>query len=542
VSGRRRHRPRIALFAFGLAPVVGCGTILGIHDLDAGPGVDGGGQDGPVCPSGLGACSGNGVCDTALNTAENCGDCYALCLPPATCLLSGGRYACIAPDGSSGASSGSSSGSRTSSSSGSSGSSSGAGSGSGGACSSGSSSGSDASGPPGPDAAADGAEAGAGLPAPNLACVCPGPDAYDPNNAFAAAHPLTLDGLGRARVGGGVTMSLADFYSFTAPKHDPVQVITNYSVGAGNVSSLSLDIYDALQNDFANDHHPRSTPSDTLRATFESAAGAVYTARVSSSTDVCTAYDLVVDALYCTDAWEDNDSLAAPAPLALDATSQASILPTIDGLDDDYFGFAAPKHDPVSAGVTYTRPAGDTVRLQLEIFDSTGSDIAADRSTRTMPSQTLSSVWESASAGAVYTVHVQSDTGGVCAPYQLQLNGLWCTDSFEDNDSFATAVALPGNTQSSATVSSLDGDDYLVHTAAPTGSCTVSYTVPQGSTQQLQLDLYDATGSDFSSDHTARTSTSQTLTVSWGASSAPAVLGVTASIQDCTPYTVSCTP
>ncbi len=394
----------------------------------------------------------------------------------------------------------------------------------------------------GQNAGGAGGAAGSGsadLPPPDLSNVCPGPDQYEPNNTQATAHALTLDSQGRARIGAGVTQSDEDFYSFKAPKHDPVRVLTNYSVSGGNTSSLAMTAYDATQSYITDDSHQRTTPSDTLDMFWEADAGASYTLDISSSTDTCTAYDLYVKALSCTDTYEDNDDQSHAATIALDSSSKASFNATIDGLDDDYYQFTAPKADPVSAVVTYTRPANDTDDLSLNIYDATSSYVTDDSTARTTPSQTLTTVWQASTAGAIYHVGVSASDNGVCAPYSVKLNGLWCTDSYEDNDSFATAKNLPSGSHT-ATIAQSD-EDYYALSAGSTGSCTVTYTVPSGSAQQLSLYLYDSTQGYINDDSTARSGNSQTLTVNWTNTNAvPAYVDVSASEEECTSYTISC--
>lgn len=404
------------------------------------------------------------------------------------------------------------------------------------------SAGANAAGAGGVNAGGAAGAAGSGstdLPPPDLSGVCPGPDQYETNNTQATAHALTLDSQGRVRIGAGVTQSDEDFYSFTAPKHDPVQVFTNYTVGAGNTSSLSLTAYDATQSYITDDSHARTTPSDTLNIFWEADAGANYTLDVASSTDTCTPYDLYIKALSCTDSYEDNDDQSHAAPITLDSSSKADFDATIDGLDDDYYSFTAPKADPVSAVVTYTRPANDQDDLSLTIYDATSSYVTDDSTNRTTTTQTLTTVWQAAAAGAIYHVGVSASEDGVCAPYNVKFNGLWCTDSFEDNDDFATAKTLPSGTQN-ATITSSD-DDYYRLSAGSSGTCTVTYTVPANSAQQLSLTLYDSNQGYITDDSTKRTGNTQTLTTSWTNSNAvPAYVNVSASEKECTSYTISC--
>ncbi len=410
-----------------------------------------------------------------------------------------------------------------------------------GASSSGSSSGASSSG-------SSSGDAGTGLPPPNLSNVCP--DSNPTNLTFATAESLTLDTIGEARVGAGVITGSDDWFSFVAPKHDPANILVNYTVGTGNTSQLRLDDYDTTDSYVANDTSTRTLSSQTLSTFFETTAQETYSVRIQSNSATCTPFDLYVKSLYCTDQYEDNDDTSQCAAIPLSATAftapttwatdNASINATIDGLDDDWYAVTAPLSDPMAASVTYTRPAGDTVTLRLDIHDATDNFVTNDTSPRAMATQTLNTIWEG-TAGTTYRVRVQSDTEKVCANYSAAFQGLWCTDNFEDDDTFATAKAIPA-TATPATVTSGDDDYYLITGPGANGSCSVTYTVPAGSTQQLRVDVYDVGDNFINNDTSARSGATQTLSAAWTASDAvPYAVRVQASsATECTSYTITC--
>jgi hypothetical protein len=276
-----------------------------------------------------------------------------------------------------------------------------------------------------------------------------------------------------------------------------------------------------------------------LHAEFEATAGGTYALAVRSDNATCTAYELDINALVCTDAYEDNDTQQTAATIALDATTQkASLSATIDGRDDDYYKFTAPKKDPIKVTGTYTRPAGDTADLSLTIYDQTGTYVIDDSASRTQASETMQTVWESAAAGETYYIKINSSLNDVCAAYDVAIDGLTCTDSLEDNDDFASAKALSGS--QSLTISALDDDYFTFTPAGATGTCTVTYTPSSTGTQQLGITLYSATQDYITDDHTARTGASQTLTVSWASGDSPHYVKVDASDNECTTYTINC--
>lgn len=375
--------------------------------------------------------------------------------------------------------------------------------------------------------------------APSLAGVCPGPDRFEPNQtrdtaaAIGLSAPFELE-----RFAAEITTGNDDYFQFTTPKGDPANVTVRYTVAGVATTELQLFVSDATQTTVASDTSARTTPSQTLQANWQSSAQGNYFIQLTSNSATCQAYDLSIDAYQCTDQYEDNDTSSTPAQITL-TNSKATVLASIQQGDDDWYTFTTAKADPVQTQVSYTRPAVDTTALQLFAQDATGTTVASDTSARSMPSQTLSTLWESV-AGAAYRMQVTSNGANVCAPYQMAINSIVCTDAFEDNDTAQTPSTLPKASSQNATISSLDPDFYKLTSPAATGSCTVTYTVAGTSSQQLQIFLTDATGTTIASDTAARTGASQTLTTSWVSGQVPVILQVVGSVTDCQAYTVSC--
>jgi hypothetical protein len=395
--------------------------------------------------------------------------------------------------------------------------------------------------------------------------VCP--DNGPTNTSFANAYPLTLDSSGFADLGAGILQGSDDWFSWVAPKHDPAHVWVSYTVPTGDTTTLQLENENISSNDVGYDDSARTTNSQTLETYFETTNQGTFYSDISSNGSACTSFDYYVDALFCTDQYEDNDyettgNESGPAPIALQttaysapttwATATANFSATINDLDPDFYSFVSPLHDPMSATVTYTEPTNETATLNIEVDNAATSDQGYDDSSRSTDSQTLNVVWEG-NAQATYILDVQSgnsSSNGVCSSYTVALNGLWCTDEYEDNDTEDAAVTLPdtSSTPTTATISSLDPDYYIIPNPSTNGSCTVVYTVPTTSTQQLNLEV-DSSGSqsdinyDDSPTMTSTTSTTATwtLTVNWTSEDSPEYLDVSASAKDCTTYTISCT-
>jgi hypothetical protein len=314
----------------------------------------------------------------------------------------------------------------------------------------------------------------------------------------------------------------------------------SYSVGALGTANLSFDVRTASDDYKIGDDTTRTGQSQVLSAVFESEAAAHYAVHVMSDSETCTPYSLKVNSAVCTDDYEDNDDFGAAKAIPLTgADKTAAINPTIDGLDKDYFSFDAPKADPVAVTLTYTRPPQDTVDLSLYAYNQTQNYVNGDDKDRTGNSETVTVVWEPQQAGETQYLAVSSSVEGTCADYSLSIQGLYCTDSFEDNDSYEQAKALPTGSQT-AMVTSLDDDYYTLPDTTAAGSCTVSYSVTGSSAQQLVVYLYDSTQSYISGDETERTGKTQTLTASWTADEHPHFVVVKANEEECTNYTILC--
>src|SRR5262249_14649597 len=104
----------------------------------------------------------------------------------------------------------------------------------------------------------------------------------------------------------------------------------------------------------------------------------------------------------------------------------------------------------------------------------------------------------------------------------------------------AMAVPLPAGTLT-ATISSLDDDYYLFQNPAADGGCTLTYTVPFASSQQIGMGVYDADGVRIDESEFPRSGPSQTLSVEWKAGDKrPATLWIAAFEEECTTYQVTC--
>ena len=80
-----------------------------------------------------------------------------------------------------------------------------------------------------------------------------------------------------------------DWYQFSAPKADPVQVTATYTRPAGDTTDLALYAEDADGNLIDSDQNARTGVTEAMQVVFEAAAaGATYRIDVESDSDgVC---------------------------------------------------------------------------------------------------------------------------------------------------------------------------------------------------------------------------------------------------------------
>jgi len=241
------------------------------------------------------------------------------------------------------------------------------------------------------------------------------------------------------------------------------------------------------------------------------------------------------------DAFEENDTPMQASMLAPGA-GPLVIEGTITGNDPDYFTFVTPLRNPFKVVLEYARPPGDKVDLGFVLYNGSGDALAYNLEARKGDVETTWRWQQPTSAGDRFIVKVSSDGGTICADYKLTLDLNVCGDEGEPNDTFAGASPLQTGVERTFTISYLDDDYYKLeglNGQAP-GSCTVSYAVPVGSTEDLEAFALSATGSTLKSYTQSRTQDTEIITMSWDAGKQPFAIRVRASKYECTSYKLIC--
>lgn len=334
-----------------------------------------------------------------------------------------------------------------------------------------------------------------------------------------------------------------DAYRFTAAKSDPVRVELSYT--ASGRATLQVEIADELGRESAHFGPPLAATEQASqqaeRGVFMPSAGGTYDVRVQSDlVGMCLPYALRVNPYYCTDAFEDNDSVATATKLTVAPERPVRVDATAAQADADHYEFVTPKADPVAMSGSYTVEAGDTLQLRRSLVNKSGLASLDVHGSRTTTSESFTHWLVSNAAGAIFQATLEG-VGSGCAPYHVTFDVAACSDSFEDNDTSVSAARLVPDTELSATAFLADDDFYDLSQLASSGSCSASYALGADSTQALRLTVYNRSASSIASSSAPADSASQkTVTVSWA--SAATVLKVEATQGDaCQPYTLRCT-
>lgn len=197
------------------------------------------------------------------------------------------------------------------------------------------------------------------------------------------------------------------------------------------------------------------------------------------------------------DALEPNDLIATAAPVALGFSRTGLTIHT--ATDRDHFTFSVGPQTTVDVTLSFANAAGN---LDLEVYSTvTGNLIAISNGTSN--GEYLSFV---SATGGTYTVRVLG-ANGATNRYDLSIQqggggGAIAADSFEPNDTAATAYALNWSPAVALTLQDLslhdaiDTDFFSLSLAAQT-SLTISLTFNSaygGVLSDIDLDLTDAGG------------------------------------------------
>lgn len=348
------------------------------------------------------------------------------------------------------------------------------------------------------------------------------------NNAYSAAAGLN-------------GTSDDDLFTWTAGKRDPTHVTLTYKAPASGAGDLDFVVRSVGNTPVASNYDTRSTESETTADTFIPDATGIYTLEINGDgqATACHPYQIDIDANWCSDALEDNDTREKATELDLAANARYKITANIFGEDDDFYRFVALRRDPILVRANYTvAMPTDRVNIDFVVRSADNNPVASDYDARTTASETLEDWVMPEAKGDIFHLSMYAN-GEVCAPYELIVDRNACTDVYEDNDKNEEAAAIEADTDVKANIMIGDDDVYDISKLGK-GACTVTFTRATGSTQRLSLTAYDATGGRISGGDTSDGATA-TATVEFRADTAKYVRVAAHETNHCDNYTLRCT-
>lgn len=375
---------------------------------------------------------------------------------------------------------------------------------------------------------------------PATALFCPLPDPYEPNNGDRATGLLVDPTCTIAEA--NLTQGDTDSYRFEATLSDPVLVELDYLKRGDTALSFDVGVL-AGGNELKAVESSRNgalKPQMQAIASFEAEKGATYDVSVKGKLgELCQPYTLRVNAHYCTDEFEDNDTEERATTVEIGADGARELKATVHSDDDDFYRFTVAKADPVLVTASYPADDGDR-SVAVQLLDAMGASRGTFGEERTGTTRARSGWVRSDLPDRPYRLKIFLESTGECAPYTVKVDTAACTDSFEDNDTLNTPAKLTLGEEQRATVFPGDHDHYDVSGLAGGGTCVVTFTPVAGGTVRVETGLYDAQGTSRTTATPKTVGSDQVITFSWADISAKTVSVTASGDQACQPYTLRC--
>jgi len=379
------------------------------------------------------------------------------------------------------------------------------------------------------------AEACAPGPLSSPSNLCEQPDPSEPNS-FRVPARLSLDA-SCALVSAVAADKDEDAYRFSASRSDPVSIELSYT--SERRADLAIDVRDLDDRSVARVDDVRTGPTEQIKKVIRAGAGATYDVRVDGANiGLCQSYNLRVDARYCTDSFEDNDTEGTATKLSFGGDQKVQLSATAHQDDHDFYEYTTERADPVHIAGSYTANPGDDIVLRRIIGPTRGAPAIDETGTRSGPMASFEHWMRSPAAGERFRIEIYPSGSG-CAAYQLTLDAAACSDAFEDNDEAKSAAKLVLGQDLSATAFHGDPDFFDLSALSQGGSCTITYVVAAGTTQRLRADVYTANEGTIVSGVGTGGAT-KTIALSWPARPVTELQIVADTDGVCQPYVLRC--
>ncbi|MDB4971761.1 MAG: hypothetical protein JWN48_102 [Myxococcaceae bacterium] len=242
-------------------------------------------------------------------------------------------------------------------------------------------------------------------------------DAFEDNDsetsAFVLGSTSATPSASTLRVEGRASEGDADFFQFTTPRADPVRMEGAYTVEPND----TLQLRRRLQNTSGLGASDVAGARSGLTESFETwlvsnSPGALFRAQISATGSGCASYRLSFDVDACSDAFEDNDSARAAAPIPFGVDLQAS---AFQG-DDDFFDLSGSSQGG-SCTASFTPPPNSGQSLSLLVFSGNATTPATLGPPDPLTASRSATVRWSGTASAL---SVSTKVANSCLPYSLR--------------------------------------------------------------------------------------------------------------------------
>jgi uncharacterized protein (DUF3084 family) len=305
-------------------------------------------------------------------------------------------------------------------------------------------------------------------------------DVFEDNDTFATARNLPPANQSYATLSID-TINDNDYYSLTPALSGTITVSLAFLHAQGDID---LELLSSTQTRLGLSE----TTGNAEQLSFPVTAGTTYVIRVFGFNGAVNPnYSMTINApgLPPADALEENDTFATASILAAADQSYPNL--TINAPnDDDYYALIPTATGTLDVSLAFLNALGN---VNLELFDAAQQLIASSSSTADAEQLSMPVI-----SGQTYYLRVFGAGGAVSPNYSMTINApeLPPADSFEENDTFATASVLAASDQtySNLTINTPNDDDYYSIVPTATGSLDVglAFLNSQG---DVNLELLD---------------------------------------------------
>lgn len=260
----------------------------------------------------------------------------------------------------------------------------------------------------------------------------PAADALEPNNMFGTAKPIGTDSSFPANI---LPEDDADWYAFDAPHHGELRVaVTEVPEGM----DVNYRLWDANRDVYAGWYSPLA-PGGNTEAIIDLRAAGRYFLEVRDGGDNARSiepYTVTLSYTSAVDPYEPNPTFGSAAPISVDGSFEANILPEDD---IDWYSFEVPHHGELQLNVTNVPQALDIV---YRVWTA-NRDVWADWARPLSPGGDTNAIVDLPEPGRYFLeLRDNNDDGRAIEPYTLNSRFTPAPDANEPNNELAAATPI----------------------------------------------------------------------------------------------------